>query len=540
MGRFFIPSGGKEIMAKFSNTTTKNEGKRSPIATVKGKTVTHEGGDAYSFDEKSELFLLAITNMVSENTFYEKAGKRDDRFVKLIHKVTKADPVWVQRFIPYLRNTMNMRSASIVIAAEYAAAGGPNARQVIDSAMSRADEPAEFLAYWASNHYGWDGASYPMPSPKLPQAVRKGLQDAANRLYKERSVLKYNGLSRGVSMGNVLDLVHPKPKDDNQSLLYSFIVNRHHGNKVNPEGLNMIAEFNRLNALPMEERRAILDSPEILRNAGFTWESLSGWLGGPMDKKAWEAMIEAGMGYMALLRNLRNFDQAGISKTYQKKIIDKLTDPEEVANSRQFPFRFYSAYKAAPSLTWGAALEAALDLSVKNIPEFAGRTEILVDLSGSMGATVSANSQVQNWEVGALFGAALAYRQNLDDVTFVGFGTNSAQIALPKGGSVLKAVNEVDKVFRSGHLGYGTNIWQAVERHYDAHNRVVIFTDMQTADNATSGKKIKSIHCFDLGGYGRTPFKTGKKGRYHYGGYSDSTMTMMKALEQHQSAEWPF
>jgi hypothetical protein len=526
-------------MAKFSNT--KQEVKRQgPVKTKEKATVTHEGGNAVKFEAQSELFLLAITNMVGENTFYEKAGKKDDRFVKLVHKITKSDPTWIERFIPYLRNTMNMRSASIVMAAEYAAAGGPRIRQVVDSAMSRADEPAEFLAYWMQNHYGWDGMSYPLPSPKLPQGVRKGLQDAATRLYKERSVLKYNGLSRGVAMGNVLDLVHPKPKDDYQSLLFKFIIDRHHGNKVNPEGLAVISEFNRLNSLDPAKRREVLETPEVLNKAGMTWEALSGWLGGPMDSKAWEAMIEAGMGYMALLRNLRNFDQVKISKKYQKLIIEKLTNPEEVASSRQFPFRFYSAYKAAPSLTWGPALEEALDLSTRNIPEFGGTTEVLVDLSGSMTAPISANSSVQNWEVGAVFGAALAIRQGYGNVNFIGFGTGSEEIRLPQGGSVLKAVDSVAKLMRSSRVGHGTNIWGSVERHFDNHDRVVIFTDMQTHDNSSAkGKKIKTIHAFDLGGYGRTPF-SGKTGRYHYGGYSDATMVMMKALEQHQSAAWPF
>lgn len=524
-------------MAKFSNTTTKNQGSRSPIKTVDTPTVTHEGGKAVKFDAKSELFLLAITNMVGENTFYESAGKKDSRFVKLIHEVTASDPGWVQRFIPYLRNTMNMRSASIVVAAEYVAAGGPTARQVVNSALSRADEPAELLAYWMQNHYGWDGASYPLPSPKLPQAVRKGLGDAANRLYKERSVLKYNGLSRGVSMGNVLDLVHPKPRDDEKSRLFKFIIDRHHGNEFNADGLEMISEFNRLNRLPGAERRALLANPEILRNAGFTWESLSGWLGGPMDAAAWEAMIEAGMGYMALLRNLRNFDEQGISKTYQKKVIAKLTDPEEVASSRQFPFRFYSAFKNTHSVTWNAALEKALDLSCKNIPEFKGRSEILVDLSGSMGVPLSAKSSVLNWEVGAVFGAALAYRQKVEDVTFVGFGTTSKELALPRGGSVLKAVESVRKLVQSNEVGHGTQIWQSINRHYDGQDRVVIFTDMQTHDSG--GSKVKTLHAFDLGGYGRTPF-AGKKGRYHYGGFSDATFTLMNAIEQHQRAEWPF
>jgi len=39
-------------------------------------------------DAESELFLLAVTNMVGEDTFYERADARDARFVELVHAVT--------------------------------------------------------------------------------------------------------------------------------------------------------------------------------------------------------------------------------------------------------------------------------------------------------------------------------------------------------------------------------------------------------------------------------------------------------------------
>ncbi|MET8046507.1 hypothetical protein ABZU75_02825 [Streptosporangium sp. NPDC005286] len=35
-------------------------------------------------------------------------------------------------------------------------------------------------------------------------------------------------------------------------------------------------------------------------------------------------------------------------------------DPEPVARSRQFPFRFLAAYRAAPSLRWAYPLKRAL------------------------------------------------------------------------------------------------------------------------------------------------------------------------------------
>jgi hypothetical protein len=101
-----------------------------------------------------------------------------------------------------------------------------------------------------------------------------------------------------------------------------------------------------LQTLPEAQRRAVLTasvngggSTTPLQRAGWSWERLSGWLPGGMDAAAWEAVIPQ-MGFMALLRNLRNFDEAKISDSARKYVVDKLSDPEEVAKSRQFPFRF--------------------------------------------------------------------------------------------------------------------------------------------------------------------------------------------------------
>ena len=64
------------------------------VATIEApRTRTYEGALAYTRDAKSELFLLAITNMVAEKTFYESADQRDARFVTLIHEVTNEDPL---------------------------------------------------------------------------------------------------------------------------------------------------------------------------------------------------------------------------------------------------------------------------------------------------------------------------------------------------------------------------------------------------------------------------------------------------------------
>src|SRR6478735_4865121 len=87
----------------------------SPIVTGRvpaGRT--HEGAPGYARDAKGELFLLAVSNMSGEDTFYEAATRRDDRYTGLVHEVATADPEWMAAFLGWLRSEANMRSASVV------------------------------------------------------------------------------------------------------------------------------------------------------------------------------------------------------------------------------------------------------------------------------------------------------------------------------------------------------------------------------------------------------------------------------------------
>src|SRR4051812_44125643 len=100
-------------MSKFADKTAP---KTAPVRSTGRTARTYEGAVGYERDAKSELFLLAVSNMVGENTFYESAKNRDARFQNLVVQVTNEDPEWVARFVPYLRNEMRMRSAAVVMA----------------------------------------------------------------------------------------------------------------------------------------------------------------------------------------------------------------------------------------------------------------------------------------------------------------------------------------------------------------------------------------------------------------------------------------
>ena len=486
---------------------------------------TYEGGVAVKRDVKRELFLLAVANMVGEQTFYETAGERDSRFAQLVREATVSDPEWTARLLGWLRTTANMRSASIVGAAEFAHARNEPGmtRQVVNSVLHRADEPGEFLSYWLATH-----------GRAIPKPVKRGIGDAVRRLYDERALLKWDSEARGVRMGDVLNLTHPKPAESWQGALFAHALDRRHGNVTEiPADLPTMVARDELSSWPVERRRELFagDATPILKQAGMTWESVAGWLQGPLTAEVWTALIPT-MGYMALLRNLRNFDQAGVSDEVAATVARKLADPAQVARSRQLPMRFLSAFRAAPSLRWAWALEQALNASLATVPSLPGRTLVLVDRSGSMFySTVSAKSDLTRADAAALFGTAIASRAAKADL--VQFGSTAHRVELRAGESVLPVVRD-----RFADLG-GTNTIGALRQFYGRHDRVIIVTDEQHNGSTLPAKVVPAdvpVYTWNLAGYefGHT------EGRFTFGGLSDAAFGMVPLLEAGDRNLWPF
>jgi len=546
-------------MGKFTSVRPRVTG---PVTTT-GPALTHEGNTAYKRDERSELFMLAISNMVGEDSFYEKAGERDQRFRDLIGAVARTDPDWVAAFIPWLRTEAGMRSASVVAAAEYALARrAPGAapathttRQVIDSALARPDEPCEFIAYWRSR----------AGIRSLPGGVQRGVADAITRLYNERAALKYDGVGSLWRQIDAVALAKPYPAGPWQADLFDYLADR----RWNREQVRVTDRLPTLSAyraamvMSEKDRRAyFLADPERLRKAGMTWEQLSSL--GPMDKAAWEAIIPS-MGAMALVRNLRNFDEAGVSDAAAQRVIAKLTNLEDIRRSRQFPFRFYTAYRQVPSLRWGHALEIALRLSCVNIPSLPGRTAILVDTSASMQQPVSGKSVVRHVDVGALFGVALAAAGN--DVTLCGFADGLFHHQLAAGGSVLKQTEAF--CARVGEVGHGTQALEAVAAVLKAApdtgsgaplRRIVVVSDMQTmaarrgswayypavwgraaSNNQTLSDIVPAginLFAWNTAGYANTQIDSTRTGRFELGGFSDKCFQVMALLDRGVSCGW--
>lgn len=520
-------------MSKF-NTSTARAVAAGPIHTDRAATGrTHQGGPGFARDTRSELFLLAVSNFVGENTFYEKASDRDSRFAGLVRETALSDFDWLTRFARWLRTEANMRTAPLVLAAEAAKArldaGQTGSRAIVNAVLQRADEPGEFISYWHTN-YG----------RRLPKPVKRGIADAAARLYNERALLKWDSPERAYRFADVIQLTHAVPVGEWQSDLFKYAIERRLGVDgieipARLETLLTHANFRTLTAADIDEIAAAGDLAELLSDAGVTWEALSSF--GAWTAARWEAIIPS-MGYMALLRNLRNFDQAGVSDKVAARVAAKLADPEQVAKSKQLPMRFLSAFKAAPSLRWSYPLEQALEASLTNIPQLTGRTLILIDTSYSMHDVFSKDGSLYRWDAATLFGLAMARRCQTPDV--VAFSDHGLRFQLQAGESLLRALQ---RWTQSGcFIGRGTNTTGVLQAAFDKHDRVVILTDEQAGNSGDPGAVVPAsipIYTWNLAGYqhGHTG---GGANRHTFGGLSDKGFEMIPLLERGRDANWPF
>lgn len=519
-------------MSKFNNATKV----RRPAVKgfIKTKTSTtpvpnHEGAEGVERKAKSELFLLAVADFVNEGSFYEGASDRTERLVSLARKVAVKDLTWTTEFVDWLRDQANMRSSALVIALEGAYAlnkkGIPGGRDLVRAALRRADEPGEAVAYWHANH-----------GRKMPKSVKRGIADAAKELYTQRAVGKYDTSSKAVRFGDVLSLTHPKPDFASQNALFKYALDRRYDSQAEvPEILSILKARRDFFNLDSEELKKIASSTDILQEwvqrAALNWEDVAGAAPGGLSATVWEALIP-NMGYMALIRNLRNFTDAGVSNRVLDEVSARLSDEYQVARSRQLPFRFFSAYKATQhSLEFSKALERGLTHSLKNVPELKGRTLVLVDRSGSMFWSHSQNSSATQAETAALFGSAIALQA--EDATLVEFGTYSNEVPFRKGGSVLTLMNQFTD------LG-GTNTAEAVNRWYNDHDRVIVVTDEQSwgGDPYRDVPSEVPVYTWNVVGY-----RTGTlsdANRFTFGGLSDSAFRLIPLLEAGSDADWPW
>lgn len=447
------------------------------------KTVNLAGGVAYSASAELELALATLTSFV-EDKFYSSKDSELNRIVGLCEKVSAE---YLGKLAVYARKEANMRSISHVLLAELARLHNGQ-RKYIEAGIVRIDDMSEILSYY--------GHKYGKPFPiSLKKAIRNKLSD-----FDAYQFGKYKMTNKDVKLIDLFNLTHPKPKNEEQASTFKKLM------------------------------KGELESPD-------TWEVA---ISGAKDKAAeWTRLVkENKLGYMALLRNLRNIEE-NVDKATLQIAANKIKDPIEVAKSKQLPFRFLSAYKECSSVEFLDAISEALDAACANMPSFDGQTAVFVDVSGSMNDKVSSKSKMSCAEIGVLFGTAL-WKQSPNNTFFATFDTSLyghnfssrtplidivKNVPVQGGGTstyltlayLTQEKKKVDQVFiLSDNMGYGGNVNVELERYKREVNADV------------------KVYAIDLAGYGTLQFP--QKNVSHFGGWSEKIFDVIRIAGQDKNA----
>jgi 60 kDa SS-A/Ro ribonucleoprotein len=483
----------------------------------------HEGTPAFALTPAQELYAAVATAALSDQ-FYETATTRLERLREL---VARSDPQFVARLAVYAREQLHLRSVPLVLAVELARLhrGDNLVSRLVARIVQRADEIPELLAFYAQAN----GRTGVKTLGQLSKQVQRGLALAFNR-FDAYQLAKYDREGTAVRLRDALFLVHPRPRDEAQQAVFNHLV---------------------AGTLPVP----------------YTWETELSAAGQvayatPAERQAaltctWETLVRSGrLGYMALLRNLRNLLEAKVSAEVLALACATLADPGQVARARQLPFRFLAAYREVLALDLGtaapvlAALEAAIMGSVRNLRGFGATTRVVIacDVSRSMQQPVSPRSKVLLYDVGLVL--AMLLQSRCQHVVTGLFGDRWLRVTLPQG-QVLRNVQAL--YHREGEVGYATNgylVIQDLRQRREVVDKVMIFTDGQlwnTTGNGTLAQEWAAyranvapqarLYLFDLAGLGATPLEVhAGQGVALIAGWSDKIFDVLAALENGSNA----
>lgn len=419
------------------------------------------------------LFETLVSTLYGSESMYEKTDDKVARMrgalVSVVGRHGQAGAEYALRVAKFAREKMNIRTMPIVMLVELAKVLRDSSIQVdgmragVAAVINRADELTDLYAY-ALTVFG--------SKKEVPLSLKKGVGDAFNK-FDAYQFGKYNR-SEGLKFKDLLRIVHPKPAD---------IVRAEIFNKIMSESLE----------------------------APYTWEvelSKNGQLGAEQKtkKQIWTELItregSGSLGYMALLRNLRNMKEAGISNDTWRLVASRISDPKQVEKSKQLPFGFINAYEIAkqeglPQLILDALTDAT-EQSLSNMPKLGDRVWIILDCSGSMGVGTNHFTSVQQntpIKIGAIFASAL-YKaaKGSFNVTLTMFDDHAKDVALNPRDSIFTNFERV----MARNAGGGTNLQSALDRKktlgYEP-DTVIVLSDMEV--NRLDGHNSPNIFRHD-------------------------------------------
>jgi 60 kDa SS-A/Ro ribonucleoprotein len=392
------------------------------------------GPSAAKQDPEALLRRAVMACLLWENLAYESGKENAEGIAALVSQV----PTHVVAQIAIeAREKQKLRHVPLLLIREMARSPEHRWRvgDLIPRICTRADMLTDLLALY------WKEGKRPI-SAQMKKGLAAGIAE-----FGEYALSKYNR-DGAVKFRDILFLCHATPRDDAQAALWKRLVD------------------------------GKLETPD-------TWEVALSSSQGANKKEAWTRLIEERrLGGLALLRNLRNAQQAGVDYQVVAQGLQNLNA------EMLLPLNFLAAQRAAPDYT--REIEQAMLRGYEKLPKLPGWTVFILDTSGSMNAPLSEKSTFTRLDAGAammMLAAERAERVSL----YVTAGDDSARkhatakVKPVRGFGLLDAAKESRRVIGGGGIFTRQALeWVKGDLKGEVPDRILVFSDSQDCDRDRS------------------------------------------------------
>eukprot|EP01089_Gocevia_fonbrunei_P021021 TRINITY_DN7989_c0_g1_i1.p1 TRINITY_DN7989_c0_g1~~TRINITY_DN7989_c0_g1_i1.p1 ORF type:complete len:1161 (+),score=299.65 TRINITY_DN7989_c0_g1_i1:106-3588(+) len=299
---------------------------------------------------KKKLVNTVCASMIAEPKFDNDTDTGASLILKLVQEIAVHDPEFILKLAVYVRHDLNIRSTANFLVA--LAAEAPTCAPYIKKYYKKICHlPSDWLdvaaLYQMLPHRALNGRALPTSLRKAMKFKFPDFDTYQLGKYNKAGKIKRKKKKEKQAAATGREIVKPAKAEltikqmvrqlhiaQPVSHVMCILGKKYPADQTSFYSSGLPGTFDKDRA----GKRMKLPVPE-------TWETMLSAKGNKAE--TWEELIDhRKLPFMAMLRNLRNLILTGVDYKYHRIVWSKLNNEKTVASSRQFPFRFFSAYQA--------------------------------------------------------------------------------------------------------------------------------------------------------------------------------------------------
>jgi 60 kDa SS-A/Ro ribonucleoprotein len=382
------------------------------------------GGPAYAFSPEHALAQYGATGCL-RRTFY---ASDEEQLATVLRLCEAAAPEFIARTAIYTRERAFMKDMPALLAAVLAMRQPELLERIFPRVIDNGRMLRNFVQIIRS------GAVGRMSLGTLPKRlVRRWLESRSDEMLFRESI------GNDPSLADIVRMVHPRPAGPAREALYGWLIGREANAEALPE---VVRRFEAFKKDPVGE---VPDVPFQMLTAL------------ELGRREW-IQIARRAGWTMTRMNLNTFARHGVFEDQEmvRLVASRLRNRQAIEKARAFPYQLLAAYAAAGPqipLEVREALQDAMEIAMRNVPQIEGKVYVFPDVSGSMsspvtGARKGSTSVVRCIDVAALVAAAIMRKNPAAEV--IPFEQDVAGIQLNPRDSVMTNARRLAEIGGGG------------------------------------------------------------------------------------------